>query len=366
MSGARYAAFVVSHPYVDALACFREPIRALADAGWHVDLYTTISSLHGAPVFAHDRIRVVPIEMTPAGTLQMISRLVTHRPRYRWLFAPPQWSLYYGGIAARLAGIGLVCISDELTSEAEARTPLEKQWKARERRAHQRCAFTIALSDERGAYIREENHLGPDHLIFTVPNSAPGPAVRLRSHYYQDILDLDADRFVVLHSGSWWWRLQFASISDVVKDWDEDTVLVFQGRLMNHLGDDAPHAKMRVSPAVLPSALLDYATSSAHVGLALYAATTANHAQVGTASGKIALYMKNVLPVITTRQPSLEWVEQDGCGVCIDDLREIAGAVRRIRSRYDEYCANVRRVYDERWNFTRAFAPVLARVERGR
>ena len=222
------------------------------------------------------------------------------------------------------------------------------------------------MSDARGAFIRTENRLGPDHTIFTVPNSAPGPAVRLRSRYYQDILGLDAGQFVVLHSGSWWWKLQFGSIADVVKNWDDDAVLVFQGRLMNHLGDDASQPRMRISPAILPSGLLDYATSSAHVGLALYAASTANHREVGTASGKIALYMKNVLPVVTTAQPSLDWIEKEGCGVCVNDLSEIPAAVRRIRERYGQYCANVRRVYNERFDFRRAFEPVIERLERAR
>ena len=162
--------------------------------------------------------------MTAIGTVQMIAKIVRHSPRYRWLFAPPQWSLHYAAIAARLGGIGLACISDELTSDAEAVTPAEKQWRARERRAHQRCAFTIALSDARGAFIRNENRLGPDHAIFTVPNSAPGPAARLRSHYYQDILGLDADQLVVLHR-------QLVVEAPVrldwyaVQDWDEDECL---------------------------------------------------------------------------------------------------------------------------------------------
>src|SRR5262245_20291094 len=38
--GSRGVAFVIPHPYVDALACFREPIRLLADEGWEIDLYT--------------------------------------------------------------------------------------------------------------------------------------------------------------------------------------------------------------------------------------------------------------------------------------------------------------------------------------
>jgi hypothetical protein len=364
MSGSKSIAFVVSHPYVDAVACFREPIRALADAGWQVDLYTRVSPKHGAPVFPHPRVRLVPIDVTVPSTVAMVAALVRQRPPYQWIVAPPQWSLHYASVAAKLIGAGLVCISDELMTEAQAATPVQKKWKARERRAHQRCSFTIALSEERAEFIRGENQLGAAHPMFVVPNSAPGPSVRLRSRYYQDALCLDSNQFVVLHSGSWWWRLQFGAVTDVTKDWDHDAVLVFQGRLQADVEEGA-NPRVRFSQTILPSALLDYATSSAHVGLALYATSDVGHGRIGTASGKIALYMKNRLPVITTAQPSLEWIEREGCGVCVSDTAGIADAVRRVRSDYNEYCARIPRVYDARWNFARAFEPVMARLERG-
>ena len=143
--------------------------------------------------------------------------------------------------------------------------------------------------------MRAENRLGAAHRVFVVPNSAPGPAARLRSHFYPDVLGLDASRFLVLHSGSWWWKLDFASVGDVAREWDEDTTLVFQGRLVDPQGLQSA-ARVRVSPAILPASLLDYATSSAHIGLALYQPTIANNREMGTASGKIALYMKNLPP----------------------------------------------------------------------
>jgi hypothetical protein len=37
--------------------------------------------------------------------------------------------------------------------------------------------------------------------------------------------------------------------------------------------------------------------------------------------------------------------------------------VRRIRADYDSCVKNVKRCYDEYFNFDRAFAPVLARLE---
>jgi hypothetical protein len=196
-----------------------------------------------------------------------------------------------------------------------------------------------------------------------VPNAAPGPAVRLRSHYYQDTLGIPCDAFVVLHAGSWWWRQRFGDVENIARDLDSDTVLAFQGRLIDRSLVTSEHPNLRFGSTILPSSLLDYAVSSAHIGLALYDTDSANHREVGTASGKIALYMKNALPVITTAQPSLAWIEREGCGVCIDDIHELGDAVRRIRGNYDSCVANVKRCYGKYFDFERAFAPVLTLLE---
>jgi hypothetical protein len=134
--------------------------------------------------------------------------------------------------------------------------------------------------------------------------------------------------------------------------------------VMNHLGHVAAHPNLRVSPTILPADLLDYAVSSAHIGLALYDTALANTRLMGTASGKITLYMKNLLPVIATAHPSLDWIEDEGCGVLVQSLADIEQAVERIRRNYDAYAANVKRYYDDQLDFTRAFAPVLDRLNR--
>lgn len=363
MNRRRSAAFVVSHPYVDALACFREPILRLAEEGWAVDLYTSLSSLHPAPAFGFENVTLVPIRMTKGGAAALVARLAARRPKYDWLFAVPQWSLHYASVAASMARIPMACLSDELTADVEAASAEQKRWRRRERLAHQQCAFTIALSEERAEFIRRENGLGTEHPIFTVPNAASGPARRLTSRYYQDTLGIDANKRVVVHAGSWWWKRQFPDLEMAPQSWNGKTVLVFQGRLANHLGAPAAHPNLRVSETVLPAALMDYAVSSATVGLALYDSSTENNRRMGTASGKVLLYLKNMLPVIVSAHPSFDWIEREGCGILVSSLDQIEAAVDRIAADYDRYTHNVKRFYDERLDFNRTFTPVLAKLE---
>ncbi len=307
-------------------------------------------------------MRLIPIETTRAGAAVVVARLVLHRPRYQCIFTVPQWGLHYAGIAASLARVPLACISDELTPESEAASAMQQHWKRLERRDHQRCAFTIALSERRAEFIRNENRLGPDHPIYVVPNSSPGPAVRLASRYYQDTLQIPDDKRVLLYAGSWWWKRQFAHVVGAAQAWDSRTVLVFQGRMPEHMTECPRHPNLRYSSTVLPASLLNYATSSAHIGLALYDSGHIGTREIGTASGKIALYLKNALPVIVSALPSLEWVEREECGVCVNDLGEIGGAVDRIWHDYERYVENAKRAYSNILDFTKRFQPVLARL----
>ena len=155
-------------------------------------------------------------------------------------------------------------------------------------------------------------------------------------------------------------------IEKVVQQWRGDTVLVFQGRNMNpKFGKNEFTTNIRFSMNVLPSYLLDYAISSADIGLALYDTNTVNHQNVGTAGGKIPLYMKNELPVIATYQKSLEWIESEGCGVCVRSLHDIEKARDKISEKYNWYVENVKRTYTKRLDFNKHFEPVYSRLSLG-
>lgn len=356
-ASARSAAFVIPHPYVDALACFREPIRYLACAGWQIDLYTALSPMHPVPFFGHEGIRIVPLSITRAGAIDLVRRLILRRPKYDYLVTVPQWGLHYSAVASRLSGVPMGCISDELKAAAEAKTDLERLWKSRERRAHRRCRWTMALSPERADFIRRENQLGPEHRIFTVPNASAGQAQRTTSHYFHDVLSLPPRQRILVHAGSLWWQ----GITDVVESaesWTSDWTVVFQIRFAANRNGWRDSTHVRFATGVLPASLLDYAISSATIGLALYDASKVNNRLMGTASGKVALYMKNGLPVIATRDGGFDWIEREECGACISHASEIPAAADRIWAKYDDYSANVRRRYDETMEFSSRFRPV--------
>jgi hypothetical protein len=360
---ALHVAFVIEHAYVDALACFREPIKAFAARGAHVDVYTRLTTSHPVPTFSNPRIRVIPLDVSYGGAIRLVARLAAHRPRYAVVLAAPQWGLYWAVAASTMSRAPIAYISDELIIDSELTTAGQRRWKARERRAHQRCAFTIALSQDRADFLRGLNRLAGDHPMYVVPNSAPGPAVRQPSHFYQELLGLPPDRCVILHAGGMGWQPAEALAAAAATWGDAAPAIVFQGRLPTQMRARESRGAVWYSPTTLPADLLDHAVSSAHIGLALYDAHKTNDRLMGTASGKLCLYMKNALPVITTRLACFDWVEREGCGVRVQTIDEIPAAARAICADYDRYADAVRRYYAAHLDFAQTFEPVIHAVE---
>jgi hypothetical protein len=113
----------------------------------------------------------------------------------------------------------------------------------------------------------------------------------------------------------------------------------------------------------LPSGLLDYATSSADVGLALYDDHKENDRLMGTASGKLCLYLKNGLPVVTTRLPCFAWIETHGCGVRAASVRDVRAAIGIVRGEHARLSAAATRYYNEHLDFRTTFRPVVDFVD---
>lgn len=360
----RAVAFVIHHAYCDALACYREPMRYFADAGWQVDLYIGISAQHAAPSFPQAGVRLYPVEVSPAGALRLVGQLVRRSQRYAAMFCAPGWAVHWAAQVAMLTGVPLGYISDELVADEELTTPALHKWMQRERAAHRHCAFTIALSLERAAYLRHLHDLPEQHPIFVVPNAAPGPAVRQPSRYYRDRLALSDDRTIALHAGGMGWA-PLASLITEAEQWQDPDApaLVCQGRLPSQMAACVARGAAYYASDSLPSAILDYAVSSADVGLALYDDGKVNDRLMGTASGKVCLYLKSGLPVVTTRQSCFEWIETAGCGVRAGSVREIRPAIEAARADFRRLSAGARRYYAEHLDFRRTFAPVVAMVE---
>ncbi len=101
--GERCAAFVIPHPYVDALHVCERSGSSPRKAGRST--FTRPSRPFIRRRFSIARTyRLIPVVMSRAGAVDLVRRLVCHRPKYRWLVTVPQWGLHYGALASRRIG----------------------------------------------------------------------------------------------------------------------------------------------------------------------------------------------------------------------------------------------------------------------
>jgi len=70
--------------------------------------------------------------------------------------------------------------------------------------------------------------------------------------------------------------------------------------------------------------------AAADIGLAVYLQDAPQFRHMGIASNRLCMFLSMGVPVIASRQPSFEFVEDYDCGVLVDDTEQIGLAVDRI------------------------------------
>lgn len=350
-------------PYVDAHYCFREMVTHFLEKEWEVDLFIPFSLLHPVPffgTFANENLKVFFVDSPHKGTLQFLGRALNRRD-YRVIIATPQWALCCAALTGKILNVPVFCLSDEIFGSAQtewsaAQRRLSRgqlKWKQREIWAHRQCALTIALHRSRFEQVQKINTLPEHHACAVIPNAPSGEARRLQSSFYHDTLNIPADQVILLHSGGFRWSL-LNRLAEVSSLWTKDLTVVVQGRMKERAGY-ATNARLKITDHVLPSDMMRYATSSADIGLVLYDRNHPEEARNGATAGKLGLYLSCGLPVICCNLEVLKWVEEEGCGLWVDDVSQIPEAAKKIMTSYENYSKNARRIFDERYEYSKHF-----------
>jgi glycosyltransferase involved in cell wall biosynthesis len=178
-------------------------------------------------------------------------------------------------------------------------------------------------------------------------------------------LGLSPDDRIVLHAGyitDWAMCVEMARAAE---KWPEGRVLVLHShsiqdkrylkKLRRYVGE-----RVKLSLESVPYEDLPTLLASADIGIALYKGLGRSFTLIGSASGKIAYYLKCGLPVISNNYPSIrEVLEGYGCGVCIDSPEEINSAVDRILADYDSMRKRAFHCYEENYMFSKHFVKVI-------
>ena len=199
-------------------------------------------------------------------------------------------------------------------------------------------------------------------LSYPTPHRVPRVGCRVTTTQTASDFPLDG-RWRCMLAGMGWAPL--GELISEAEQWRDDRApaLVCQGRLPSQMAGRAQRGSAYYVSESLPSTLLDYAVSSADVGLALYDSVKDNDRIMGTASGKLCLYLKNGLPVVTSRLPCFAWVEREGVGMCASSPRDVRAAIEAAAADSRRLSAGALRYYNEHLDFRVTFRPVAAFVE---
>lgn len=99
--------------------------------------------------------------------------------------------------------------------------------------------------------------------------------------------------------------------------------------------------------------------SGAKVGLAFYRSDNANDLLTAYSSQKIAIYFERGLPIVAFRSAAYEDLfSRFTCGVMIDSMDQLPGAVDEILNSYEEYSAGALLAFDRVYELGRYWLPL--------
>jgi hypothetical protein len=187
-------------------------------------------------------------------------------------------------------------------------------------------AASIALGEERYLIQKKLNQIGYPHEHFIMPNAPSGKPVRLKSNFFRDIFAIEDRKPILLFAGTLNWKLARQLFEQTKSYSERDYHLIFHARTLGLMGEEK-HPFIKISNVPLPANLMNYAVSSADIGLALYDKTSEIESMNGLTGGKIGTYLKNKLPLIAGSAENLRVFEDEKVGVFWDgenDFDEIA------------------------------------------
>ncbi len=351
-------AVLIDRQYIDAHFCFRELLTSLAESGFYVTLFYIPT--HNSPKIAVAKnIQLKKFSKTYGGTIKLFIQLLWGNFIYAAVIATPQWPLYWAALAKKK--FKLICLSDEVNaSDPNYYSTAQKnqgaganKWKQREIIAHQKCDATIALGEIRYKLLKHINKLADNHPYFIIANA---PSAKLASKpatdFYRKQFNLSKQNTIVLHSGGLQWKL----IQDLPSiNLDADTKLILQARMKNDL-------KFTSSAILISDTYIAYEdlisyTKDADIGLLLYDENDPEEKRNGNTAGKLGLYLGAGLPIIGCNLKEFEWLEKENCGVRIENLSQLNEAVNKIKSNYNLYAANSKRIFENKFEYLKQYKP---------
>lgn len=269
-------------------------------------------------------------------------------------------------------GVPLVYWSLEIMFLRDFWSPAWRRTKRRERADHRAASVLVIQDSQRRLALCDENRAWevPSVLIPNSPRGHVDPNLR-RDHFHRqfDLPDLTG---VILHAGSICEGMRSSDLAAIAAVWPTDRVLIFHSHtpidLNTHYYRDIERSGQgRVLISTQPVAYdeLDKLMASADVGVVIYDSTLGPNFQLlAGASGKLSHYLRCGVPVVSVDNPSIARVlEEHQCGIGVERVEEVAGAVQTILSDHTSYRSQATKTYQDHFEFEQHFRSLLTFLE---
>lgn len=372
-------------------------IRLLAERGYAVDVvardtgdsFSDVTALPNAVTIVSPRapsIRLGGLRSLPgpAGQLMRLVALALDRryftaacrrvasgKNYDLAIGVDMFGLIAADAAAEVSSIArLTNWSLEMYFRATLSNPLLRAAKRREIAISRRCELIFIQDADRARSLAAENGLPMDRFAF-VPNAPAGFPVHTQSGFLRGHLGIAADRQIVLHAGMIHDDVCAMDLAASAATWPERYCLVFHERAFRDATDPylqkiiaASAGRVVLSLRPVPLEKVDDVFASGWAGLVFYTDSQGpNFTEVAMASGKLAFYLRNGVPVVVNALPSLvRLIERWGCGVVASDPSAIAAALDTIAADHEGFSARARACFAAEFDFRPFFLRALEKI----
>ncbi len=339
--GLERISLLIDRAYIDTQPCYMELPIQLANSGFQVDLYMPMHSNNHLPFFENQAIRLLPFPDSIFQRAEYWSKILYAKDRrYKAIIGTPVRGIWIAYKTAAIQKIPFYYFADELLEHLVRKTDVQKKRLTRRNYiGNKKAVATIALGEQRYAVQKEQNKIDFLHEYIVIPNAPAGDSIKLRSNYFRDIFNIEDRKPILLFAGTLNWNLARKIYEETKSYSDRDYHLIFQSRTLGLMGENN-HPFIKISAVPIPSSIMNYAVSSADIGLALYDKESVHETNNGITGGKIGTYLKNGLPVVAGSAENLKRFEEKKVGIywdAISPFDEIASEAIKNMQTYQEY-----------------------------
>lgn len=355
-------ALLFDRTYIDAHPCFMELANQLAKSGFGVDIYIVMNAINHHPFFETKNIRIFPFPLSKIQRIEYWSKIIfTQDRKYKAIVGTPVSGVWMAYNTAKIQKIPFYYLADELIQHLIDSSPaaLRKKLANRNYITNKKAVATIALGEERYTMQQQLNKIDYPHDHIVIPNAPAGNTVKLKSNYFRDIFNIEDRKPILLFAGTLYWNLAKKIFEETKNYSDRDYHLIFHARSLGMMLGNDTHPFIKVSNVPIPASMMNYAVSSADIGIAVYDKNSMQEIRNGFTGGKIGTYLKNELPLITGSVESLRFFEEKGVGTYWNGETPFDEIAKKVIDNIGPYRKNIPAFYKENLQYELFFQRFL-------